>query len=133
MGRDMKVKGEKERRDRDTERHDLGSCGLVGGRERDDKDRNAVVLLQSYCDGDRIGPCQKVPVMLRKLIAPVGPFSAAYGIDHTGGGGVSRYALSYVLFDARMCVAQAHLPYLTCRRELLFLQKGTASFPGTHT
>ena len=33
--------------------------------------------------------------MLREMIALVGPFSAAYGIDHTGGGGVSNDALSY--------------------------------------
>ena len=67
---------------------------MVDGRERDDKDRNVVVLLQSYCDEDRIGSCQKVPVMLRKSKELVGPFSAAYGIDHTGGGGVSNDALS---------------------------------------
>ena len=118
MGHDLNEGREKEERDHGAERHDFRSCDLDDGREHGDKDQNIMVLLQSYCDENRIGLCQKGPVVLREMIDLVGQFSAAYGIDHTGGGGVSRYALSYVLARA-YCACGSSTRLLTSSQDRL--------------
>ena len=110
MGRDVNEKCEKEARDHDTERHGLGSCDLGDERERGDKElsnlhyrhvtRKIQVQNKHMETFTSIGTQLKGPVLPRSMIDLVGPFSAAYGIYHTGGGGVSKYALSYVLARA---------------------------------